>query len=218
MHSGEQKPGFLVMALGLAAVMVLPFALTFPYSSLSHREIASELSSAGANDTRLFIAVVIAAVLIAGLPRQSAANPNSLKKVTLTLFIGSLAFVAMNAASFLLRGGLTLCAYGFPFVVREWGGSPNVLRDSFDRVAMWVDIVVALSASILLGAAQVRFVRQTPPLKRVAVMFSFALVLYIGVFSYWWLASKRMSVLEKGVTVRQVELHQTEVMYLTQPM
>ncbi|MGA2866982.1 MAG: hypothetical protein ABSF95_21105 [Verrucomicrobiota bacterium] len=219
MLSREQRFRLLGIPAGVAAVVLSAFALTMPYSSIGHRGIASELSSPGATDTRLFIAVFLATVLaIAAVPRQPSTTPGALKKFALTLFMGLLAFVVMNAASFFVRGGSMVCAYGFPFVFRKWGGPPNVIMDSFDHPAMWADIVVAVFVSTLLGTAQFRVLRRTSRLKRVAFILSLALVAYVGVFSYWWMTSKRMSVTENGRQLRQVELHQSEVMYLTQPM
>jgi len=213
--SCPQMSRWFLLLLGLATAL-LPFALTLPYSSISHREIATELSFPAISDTRLFIAVVAAtAFAIAVMPVQVGKAQRSNKKAALAGIGGLLVLIAMNAISPLVRGGPSDGACGFPFAFRKWD-IPNGTYD--DHAAIWADVIVAILVSGFFALGQLQYVRRASRLKRMAVMLSLAVAVYTGLFSCSWLTGKRASVVNNGVTVREVEVHQTEVMYLTQPM
>jgi hypothetical protein len=210
--------GFLAFA---AALLLLPFALTVRYSSMGHRGIATMLSFPDAADTRSFLGVLSATILlVVGVPHQSGVGAASLKRFSVMFLIGLLAFGTANVISYCIRGGPSVYAYGFPFQIRSVGSSsPNVINaSSMDYTALWVDIVLAVTASASMGIAQLGIVRRTARVRRAIVIISLALVVYVGTFSFWWLTGKSMSEVKNGKQVREVEVHQCNLMYLTQPI
>jgi hypothetical protein len=53
---------------------------------------------------------------------------------------------------------------------------------------------------------------------KVAVVPSVLLAVYVGLFSYWWLSAKRTVVMASGQRHVEVQVHQTSLMYYTQPI
>lgn len=211
----EQKFGLMAVSLGLGLAVALAFALTLPYSSLGSGNIV-DTGAENVIATRFFIVVLFAPLLaVASVRREAGAIDHACKKFALTIVIGLSVFVAMNGASYLCRGGATALGIGFPF--EFWHKDALNGPDLYDT-ALWADIVVAVFVSASSASVHLRLVKRLSPLIRLALSFSFAAIVYVGVFTYWWTTSKTEEAVENGVRLSAVEVHQSELMYLTQPM
>src|ERR1035437_1681787 len=208
------------MLLSIVALLLLPILLTLPYSSLGHRGMETELSYPDIKDIRMTVGVFSAVALaFLSLTTHAPRKPHPLRRMSIISLLGLLAFMIANAASFFLRGSETTCAYGFPFEFRKWGGGPNIINADFtDYTAMLCNVVLAIVTSLLLGSLQLTMVRGLSRLRRIVVLFSLAAIGYAGVFSSWWRSAPPRSEENDGKQVRIVQLHQNELMSLTQQL
>ena len=202
---GERRilKGALLLLLGAA-----PIALTGDYGQWLHE--------ASVADTRLFLGTIATAVLVlVGASRRTEAAPGALDRAVLLALGSVVALAVANGLSFFGRSGDSFQAWGFPFLVHE---SVYASGESTSRAGWWGNIFTAALCCLITGSSQLPIIARASGLRRLLCVAACSITLYAGLFSFWWLTSKRESGMFHGKEIREVELHQNDLMSLTQPM